>query len=105
MHSFMTYDLARQHQETYMREAAYERKLRDARKPAKRLSTQLVVLQQTSLSEGDFAAIRRDLRSILSEWSLEPGTTGCEAVIDTFIYRLKMRLRYGERGHKTRATL
>jgi hypothetical protein len=66
---------------------------------------QPVVLHHGPLTDPDFAAIRRDLRSTLSEWCLEPGTPGSEAAIDTFMRRLRVRLGYSEQREESRATL
>lgn len=96
MHSFMSQVLAHQHQEVLLREATQERMLKDVHKPTKRLSTQPTVLQHTSLSELDFAEIKRDLHLTLSEWCLVSEATGCEAVTDAFIHRLKVRLGYSK---------
>ena len=103
MHPFMNQELARQHQATLVQEAACERASRHTHRQTSCLSTQPVVWRQQSLSEADFAAIRRDLRSVLSEWCLEPGTASSEAVLDTFMGRLRRRLGYSERREKFKA--
>jgi hypothetical protein len=102
MHPFINQKLARQHQETLIREAEHERMSSHVDEQAKGILAQPLTLQQSSLPEPDFAAIRRDLRSTLSEWSLESGSAGCEAVIDIFMRRLRMRLGYNEPGEDKR---
>jgi hypothetical protein len=103
MYSILNQELARQHQAALMREAATERALRHTYKRTNSLSTQPVVLSQRSLSEADFAAIRRDLRAVLSEWCLEPGTTRSEDVLDSFMGRLRRHLGYAEQREKSGA--
>ncbi len=71
MHPFVSQALARQHQETLVREATYERLSRHLHKPTTWVPTQLVVLQQRPFSEPDFAEICRDLRATLV--SMVPG--------------------------------
>ena len=88
MHPFVTQALARQHREILMREAEHERLTRHMYQQSKASSTQPIVLQP--LSEPDFAAIRRDLRSTLTEWYPESRTEGFEDMIDTFMRRLKI---------------
>lgn len=103
MHPFMNQELARHHQANLVREAACERALRHTYRQTSSLSTQPVVSRQRSLSESDFAAIRRDLRSVLSEWCLEPGTARSEAVLDSFMGRLRRHLGYNERREESKA--
>lgn len=57
-----------------MCEAEHERLTTHMSQQSKRLPTQLVVLKPPS--EPDFAAIRRDLRSTLTEWYPESRTVG-----------------------------
>jgi len=96
MYSLINQELARQHQATLMQDATRERLSKHV---YKQTPIQPVNSQQKSLSESDFAAIRRDLRSTLSEWYLEPGTQNIETVIDTFMRRLKMRLSHNAKQH------
>jgi phosphotransacetylase len=101
MHPFVTQALARQHQESLMNEVEHERLTRQVDKQSRRLSTQPIVLEQKLLSEPDFAAIRRDLRSTLTEWCLESRTEGFEEMIDTFMRRLKRHLGQREQRRET----
>jgi hypothetical protein len=104
MHSFVTQELARQHQEALLREAAYERISRHVRKRTNWLPTRLFIVWHKPLSESDFAAIRRDLRFILAEWCLESGTESFETIADTFMRCLRVRLGYSRQRKKTNAT-
>lgn len=102
MYPFITHTLARQHQAFLMNEAEHERLTRQKReKQSKRLSMQPLVLERKPVSEPDFAAIRRDLRSMLTEWCLESRTEGFEEMIDTFMWRLKRRLGHHEQRRET----
>ena len=101
MYHFFTQELAFQHQGDLLREAAHERALQRSHRRTNSLSAQPVVLQKQALSEPDFAEIRRDLRAILSEWCLEPGTTHSEAVLDSFMGRLRRHLGYSEQREKS----
>jgi hypothetical protein len=101
MYHFFTQELASQHQGDLLREAAHERALQHSHRRTNSLSAQPVVLQRKASSEPDFAAIRRDLRAILSEWCLEPGTAHSEAVLDSFMGRLRRHLGYSERREKS----
>jgi hypothetical protein len=95
MHPLFTQDLARQHQAALAREAINERMSSHAYKQVERSSVLPGAFQQRPLSESDFAAIKRDLRLMLSEWCLEAGKANNEAVIETFMRRLRARLGYG----------
>jgi hypothetical protein len=88
MYSF-SQELALQHQKTLLHEASHERRAKHLRQ---RAEVAAVNVQQSSLSDGEFAAIRYDLRSTLSEWCLETGTANSEMAIDTFMQHLKQRL-------------
>jgi phosphotransacetylase len=101
MHPFVTQTFARQHQELLMNEAEQERLTRQQEKHSKFLSRQPVVQASKSMSEPDFAAIRCDLRSTLTEWYMEPRTEDFEEMIDTFMRRLKRRLGHREQRRET----
>lgn len=100
MHPSIIQDLARQHQASLAREAINERMSSHTYKQVERSSMRFAPFQQRQFSEPDFAAIKRDLRLMLSEWCLESGKANNEAVIDTFMRRLRARLGYGM-GEKT----
>jgi hypothetical protein len=91
MHTF-SQELAQIHQKTLLREANNERMAKHLHQQIEVVPTPAVAFQQSSLSERDFAAIRHDLRSTLSEWCLETGTTNSEMAIDTFMRHLKKRM-------------
>ena len=88
-------ELAHYHQKFLLREAANERTAICIQHQAEVLPTSSITFQQRSLSEPDFAAIRHDLRSTLSEWCLEAGTSDSEMAIDTFMQHLRKRLDDG----------
>lgn len=93
MYPFFSSELAHHHQETLLREAKNERMAQLVRRQIEVISpSETIAPPQSSLSESDFVAIRRDLRSTLSEWSLEAGTTSREIAIDTFMQHLRKRL-------------
>lgn len=105
MHPFVTQACARRHQASLMREAEHERITSLLYKRPKRSPRPLVVLQQQPQLEPDFAAIRQDLRSTLSEWCLETRTESFEEMIDTFMRRLKLRLGHRKQRQETGAFL
>ena len=95
MHPVLIQDLARQHQAALAREAIHERLSNHTDKLVERSLVQPVAFRQKQIIEPDFAAIKRDLRLMLSEWCLESGKANNEAVIETFMRRLRTRLGYG----------
>lgn len=104
MYMFINQELSHQHQEALLREARTERLLRPVHKQRTSQPVHQAALQPGSSEEPDFAAIRRDLRSTLSEWHLETGTESFETMIDTFMRRLKIRLHVSEQRHETKVT-
>lgn len=104
MHPFITQALASQRQASLLSEAEHERLIRHMDKRSRRLSTQQVVLNSQNFPKADFAAIRSDLRSTLTEWCLEAKAEGFEEMIDTFMQRLEIRLGQREQHGETRET-
>jgi len=103
MYPLINSEVARHHRADLVRAATHERMLRQMHKRTYRSSFWANVLQRIRGTEPDFAAIRCDLHSTLSEWYRETGTEHLDAVIDTFMERLRIRLGYGERRKQTRA--
>ncbi len=103
MYPLFNPELARQHQMDLARAATHERMSRQIYKRTYRVPLLANLLQRIRGTEPDFVAIRCDLRSTLSEWYVETGTEHLDAVIDTFMQRLRMRLGYGGRRKQTRA--
>lgn len=101
MHFFNTQELARQRQETLLQEARLERLLRSGHKRRKGEPALSATPQSEALPKPDFAAIRRDLRTILSEWHQETGAENLESMIDAFMRRLETRLETNEPRKQT----
>lgn len=99
MYTFFSPNLAHDRQKNLLREAQNERLAKRIRTQTELMPVAMptVVAQQDissqgMLSETDFIAIKRDLRSTLSQWSQETGATNTEVAIDTFMQHLRQRL-------------
>jgi hypothetical protein len=101
MYLLLHQQLARYHCAALVEEAAHEHIPGHLYRRAISIPVPPAIVRRVLSIEPDFVAIRRDLRFTLSEWCLDTDTEHLEAIVDSFMQRLRRRLGYNDRPHET----